>query len=225
LELDELTAAAAAMDAAGFQLHLHAIGDAGIRLALDAIEEVARRNGVRDRRPVIAHTHLVHPDDLARFRRLGVIANFEPLWAQANEIMDELTVPRLGDERSRWQYPIGSLLRDGASVSFGSDWPVSSHEPLDGIAVAVTREVPGKPDIPAFLPEERITLDQALTAYTAGTANQAGDEADCGVIAVGQRADLVVTAQDVLQVPARELGDVAVTGTWLGGRRVHREGD
>lgn len=218
--LDELTAAASAMDAAGFGLHLHAIGDAGIRLALDAIEAVTRRNGVRDRRPVIAHTHLVHPDDLPRFRDLGVIANFEPLWAQDNEIMRELTAPRLGPERSRWQYPIGSLVRRGAAVSFGSDWPVSSHEPLDGIAVAVTREVPGSPDVAAFLPDERITLDQALAAYTAGTAFQAGDESDRGLLAAGQRADLVVTAQDVVRVPPRDLGDVEVAGTWLAGRPV-----
>ncbi|MFA9430310.1 amidohydrolase [Egicoccus sp. AB-alg2] len=226
---DELTQAAAAMDAAGFQLHLHAIGDAGIRMALDAIDAVARRNGPRDRRPVIAHTHLVHPDDLPRFRRLGVVANFEPLWAQDNEIMRDLTVPRLGPERARWQYPIGSLVRDGAHVSFGSDWPVSSHEPLDGIAVAVTRQVPGEaPGAGAagdevFLPDERIGLDAALRAYTAGTAHQAGDEAEAGTIALGQRADLVVTAQDVLRVPPRELGDVEVAGTWLRGRRVHGE--
>ncbi|HSK23574.1 MAG TPA: amidohydrolase [Egicoccus sp.] len=221
-DLDELTRAAAAMDAAGFQLHLHAIGDAGIRLALDAIEAVAARNGARDRRPVIAHTHLVHPDDLPRFRELGVVANFEPLWAQDNEIMRDLTAPRLGAERTRWQYPIGSLVRDGAAVSFGSDWPVSSHEPLAGIAVAVTRQVPGGHDDRVFLPGERIDLDAALRAYTAGTAHQAGDEADAGTIAVGQRADLVVTAHDVLRVPPRELGDVDVDGTWLAGRPVHR---
>ncbi|MEX2504691.1 MAG: amidohydrolase [Egicoccus sp.] len=221
-DLDGLTRAAAAMDTAGFQLHLHAIGDAGIRLALDAIEAVARRNGVRDRRPVIAHTHLVHPDDLPRFRELGVVANFEPLWAQDNEIMRNLTTPRLGEERRHWQYPIGSLIRDGAAVSFGSDWPVSSHEPLDGIAVAVTRQGPhdgGERDV--FLPDERIDLDAALRTYTLGTAHQVGDEAEAGRLAVGQRADLVVTAQDVLRVPPRELGDVEVDGTWLGGRSVH----
>ncbi|MBS3940842.1 MAG: amidohydrolase [Actinobacteria bacterium] len=220
-DLEELTRAATAMDAAGFQLHLHAIGDAGIRLALDAIEAVARHNGARDRRPVIAHTHLVHPDDLPRFRELGVVANFEPLWAQDNQIMRELTVPRLGERRSRWQYPIGSLVRDGAPVSFGSDWPVSSHEPLDGIAVAVTRRAPGAAADEGFLPEECIDLDAALGAYTRGTAYQAGDEADAGTIAVGQRADLVVTAQDAVRVPPREFGDIEVDGTWLRGRRVY----
>lgn len=218
----ELARAATAIDAAGFQLHLHAIGDAAIRMALDAIAEVERTNGPRDRRPVIAHTHLVHPDDLPRFCQLGVIANFEPLWAQNNEIMRDLTVPRLGPERARWQYPIGSLVRGGARVSFGSDWPVSSHVPLDGIAVAVTRR--GASGIGAdapFLPEQAIPLDAALSAYTAGTAFQAGDEADAGTIEVGSRADLVLTSQDVTVVPPRELPDIEVEATWRAGVPVH----
>ena len=221
-ERDELVQAAAAMDAAGFQLHMHAIGDAAIRLALDTVEQVAARNGPRDRRPVVAHTHLVHPDDRRRFRELGVIANFEPLWAQDNEIMRELTEPRLGPRRSGWQYPIGSLIRSGARVSFGSDWPVSSHVPLDGIAVAVTRRGRTGPAAEhAFLPEEAITVDEALAAYTSGTAFQAGDDDDAGQLAVGQRADLIVTDQDLAVVAPHELPDVGIEATWRGGARVH----
>jgi predicted amidohydrolase YtcJ len=220
-EPGELAEAAAAMDAAGFQLHLHAIGDGAVRMALDAFEEVAARNGPADRRPVVAHTHLVHPDDLPRFRSVGAIANFEPLWAQPNEIMTELTEPRLGPERRTWQYPIGTLVRGGARVSFGSDWPVSSHRPLDGLAVAVTRQRPDAADDEVFLPEQRIDLEQALAAYTAGTAFQAGDERDAGVIEVGRRADLVVTTEDLRRVPARELGAVGIAATYLAGTPVH----
>jgi predicted amidohydrolase YtcJ len=220
-ELDELVEAAAAMDAAGFQLHLHAIGDAAVRRALDAFEAVGTRNGPADRRPVVAHTHLVHPDDLPRFRALGAIANFEPLWAQPNEIMTELTEPRLGAVRSGWQYPIGTLVRGGARVSFGSDWPVSSHRPLDGLAVAVTRQRPDEPDGPVFLPDERLGLDAALEAYTAGTAYQARDEGVAGTVEVGRRADLVLTDADVTRVPPRELGDVEVVATYLQGEQVH----
>jgi predicted amidohydrolase YtcJ len=222
-EREELVRAAAAMDAAGFGLHLHVIGDAAVRMALDAMEAVARVNGPADRRPVLAHTHLVHPDDLSRFRSLGVVANFEPLWAQDNEIMRDLTVPRLGPERARWQYPIGSLVRSGAPVSFGSDWPVSSHVPLRGIAVAVTRR--GASGVGAeapFLPEQAITLDQALSAYTAGTAYQAGDELTAGTLTVGHAADLVVTGEDVTRMPPHQLDDVEVVGTWLRGKAVHR---
>src|SRR5690606_10891836 len=108
-------------DADGFQIHIHAIGDAGVRMALDAVETAAREHGERDRRPVIAHTQLVHPDDRPRFAALGVIANFEPLWAQHDDSMLDLTFPRLGRERSALQYPIATLLRSGAPVSFGSD--------------------------------------------------------------------------------------------------------
>jgi predicted amidohydrolase YtcJ len=220
-EPGELVDAAAALDAAGFQLHGHAIGDAAVRSMLDTVAAVDERNGPRDRRAVVAHTHLVHPDDLPRFAELGVIANLEPLWAQRNAIMTELTEPRLGPERSRWQYPIGALLRSGAHVSFGSDWPVSSHEPLRGIAVAVTRQTPEARPPEGWLPEQRITLEQAMHAYTAGTAYQAHDDHDAGHIAVGRRADLLATDQDVARVAPLELAEVEVTGTWRRGERVH----
>lgn len=218
---DDLAMAAGALDAAGFRLHLHAIGDAGVRTALDALQEVARRNGARDRRPVVAHTHLVHPDDLARFAALGVVANFEPLWAQPNEIMLELTEPRLGPERSTWQYPIGSLLRSGAHVSFGSDWPVSSHEPLRGLAVAVTRQTTHGDPPGGWLPDERLSVTDAVAAYTAGTAYQAHEEDEAGSLALGQRADLVALGAPPAALGGRDMADVPVTGTWLAGDRVH----
>jgi predicted amidohydrolase YtcJ len=218
----QLAEVCAAADAAGFQLHMHAIGDAAVRSALDAVAHVEDVNGPRDRRPVVAHTHLVHPDDRPRFRALGAVANFEPLWAQPNAVMVDLTEPRLGRERSGWQYPIGTLLRSGAHVSFGSDWPVSSHVPLEGLQVALTRRVPGDADSPVLHPDERITLDQGITAYTLGTAYQAHDEADAGTITVGARADLVLTDEDVTAVPADALGEVTVTGTWRAGMRVCR---
>jgi predicted amidohydrolase YtcJ len=116
----ELAEAVTAFDRAGFQIHVHAIGDAGVRMALDALEAAARENGHRDRRPVIAHTQLVHPDDRARFAMLGVIANFEPLWACLDDTMVKLTLPRLGPRRSALQYPIGTLARLGAPISFGA---------------------------------------------------------------------------------------------------------
>ena len=222
-EPDELLAAAAAMDAAGFQLHLHAIGDAAVRLALDTFAAVAERNGPRDRRPVVAHSHLVHPADRPRFAALGAIANFEPLWAQRNEIMTELTEPRLGPDRSAWQYPIASVRRTGAHISFGSDWPVSSHVPMHGIAVAVTRRgASGQGARAAFLPEEAVDLDTALSAYTAGSAYQAGDEDVAAGIAVGQRADLALLAADLSVLAPDDLHHVEVAGTWLAGVPVHR---
>src|SRR5690606_9834915 len=139
-----------------------------------------------------------------------------PLWAQSNEIMVELTEPRLGPERSRWQYPIGTLVRSGAHVSFGSDWPVSSHEPLKGMAVAITRQTDAGYPPEGWLGDERITLEQAVDAYTLGTAYQAGHERAAGRLELGQAADLVAVDARLHDVPARHLGDVEVAGTWVG---------
>jgi predicted amidohydrolase YtcJ len=218
----ELAEAVAGFDAAGFQIHIHAIGDGGIRAGLDAVEHASRQNGARDRRPVIAHTQLVHPDDLPRFAALGVIANFEPLWAQLDPIMVELTEPRLGKERSALQYPIAGLGRSGAAVSFGSDWPVSSMNPLEGIAVAMTRQTRDAVPPEGWLPEHRLSLADALAAYTSGSAWQAFADGESGTLAVGRRADLCVLGADITSMPGLDVADVPVTGTWLGGVEVYR---
>ena len=220
-ELADAIAAADAADALGFQAHVHAIGDAGVRLALDAIAETARRNGPADRRPVLAHVQLIDPADLTRFAALGVIANLEPLWAQSDPLMTELTLPRVGAARGARQYQIASLLRSGARVSFGSDWPVTAYQPLHGIATAVTRQTPaGDPD-GGWLPAERVSAASALAAYSAGVAYQAFEERHWGVLRPGMRADLVHLAADPAVIPARELRDLPVLGTWLAGTRTH----
>ncbi|MEO7369556.1 MAG: amidohydrolase [Ilumatobacteraceae bacterium] len=216
-----LKEAVRAFDADGFQIHIHAIGDAGVRIALDAIEHAARLNGPRDRRPVIAHTQLVHPDDRARFATLGVIANFEPLWACLDSSQTDLTFPRLGEQRSALQYPIATLVKLGARISFGSDWPVSSHRPLDGLAVAVTRRNATGEPIDGWVPEERISILQALHAYSAGSAFQAFDD-DAGTLQVGARADVVVLDRDITTIAGDEVPGAAVDETWVGGARVFR---
>jgi predicted amidohydrolase YtcJ len=218
---DELADAIAAADAAGFQAHVHAIGDAGVRLALDAIAETARRNGPADRRPVLAHVQLIDPADLPRFAALGVIANLEPLWAQPDPLMTELTLPRVGAARGARQYQIASLLRSGARVSFGSDWPVTAYQPLPGIATAVTRQTPAGHPGGGWLPAERVTAAGALAAYSAGVAYQAFEEHHWGMLRPGMRADLVHLAADPAAIPARELRDLPVLGTWLAGTRTH----
>ena len=118
------------LDARGFQLHYHAIGDRAVREALDAIEAARRANGARDGRHHIAHIQVIHPDDLPRFRALDAVANAQPLWAVHEAQMDDLTIPILGPERTGWQYPFGSLLRAGARLAFGSDWTVSTRGPV-----------------------------------------------------------------------------------------------
>jgi predicted amidohydrolase YtcJ len=217
----ELADAITAADTAGFQAHVHAIGDAGVRQALDAIAETTRRNGPADRRPVLAHVQLIDPADLPRFAGLGVIANLEPLWAQPDPLMTELTLPRVGDIRGARQYQIASLQHSGARVSFGSDWPVTDYRPLPGIATAVTRQTPaGNPD-GGWLPAERVGAASALAAYSAGVAYQAFEDRQWGVLRPGMRADLVHLAADPAVIPAPELRDLPVLGTWLAGTRTH----
>ena len=217
----ELADAITAADAAGFQAHVHAIGDGGVRLALDAIAETGRRNGPADRRPTVAHVQLIDPADLPRFAGLGVIANLEPLWAQPDPLMTELTLPRVGPARGARQYQIATLVNSGARVSFGSDWPVTAYQPLHGIATAITRQTPaGDPD-GGWLPAERITAATALAAYSAGVAHQAFEEHRWGVLRPGMRADLIHLAADPAAVPARDLRDLPVLGTWLAGTRTH----
>jgi len=213
---EELVEAVTTFHSHGFQIHIHAIGDGAIRSALDAIGAAGQRNGPLQR-PVIAHTQLVDPADLPRFATLGVIANFEPLWARLDPIMVDLTIPRLGSERAVHQYPIGSLLRSQARVSFGSDWPISSMDPLQGMAVAVTRCTETGEPSNGWLPDERIDLDTALRTYTAGSAYQAGLEAESGSIEVGRRADLAIINADLDKVDPMDLWQLEVEQTYLNG--------
>lgn len=216
--MEELTDAATAVDALDFQLHLHAIGDGAVRIALDSIEEVAKCNGPRDRRPVIAHVQVVAPEDIGRFARLGVVANFEPLWACEDDVMKVLTVPRLGVERSAMQYPIGSLAAQGVHVSFGSDWPVTCHEPLPGLATAVHRRPVDQPMAPSWIPKERINTETALRAYTSGVAYQGFAEHRRGALLPGLDADLVWLSADPLAAASQDLHGIRVQGTWRKGR-------
>ncbi|GGL08285.1 amidohydrolase [Streptomyces flaveus] len=217
----ELAEAVIAVDVLGFQPHIHALGDGGVRVALDAIEAAVRTNGTYDRRPVIAHAQLIDPADLPRFAELGVIANLQPLWAQPDRLMTELILPKIGPERGARQYQIAALLASGARISFGSDWPVTDHEPLRGIATAVTRQTPeGIPD-GGWLPQERIDTATALAAYSAGCAYQAFEEKKWGVLRPGMWADLVHLAADPVETAPRDLADLPVLGTWLAGRRTY----
>ncbi|WP_309081512.1 amidohydrolase [Zhihengliuella sp.] len=209
------------VDAHGFQIHIHAIGDAAVRQALDAIEHAVAANGPRDRRPVIAHAQLVDAADMARFAELGVIACMQPLWAQLDALMTVLTVPRLGTERSERQYALRSLLRTGATLSFGSDWPVSSGAPLEGISVAVSRTTEAGDPAGGWTPHEILDVGVALDAYTRAVAFQAfadASDAPWGRIEPGASADLVWLSADPRAVSAPDIARLEVRETYLAGR-------
>lgn len=216
-----LAEAVCAFDAAGFQTHIHAIGDAGVRASLDAIEAALRANPPWDRRPVITHVQVVDPADLPRFAALGVIANFEPLWAQPDPVQTELSIPRIGAHRAELQYPMGELARDGVRLSFGSDWPVSSHLPLEGVQVAVTRRTFAGEPRGGWIPRQRLTVEEALTAATTGVAHQAGADERLS-LAPDAPADLVLLSADPRAGDPMEIRHARVLGTWLGGRATHR---
>jgi predicted amidohydrolase YtcJ len=210
------------IDREGLQVHVHAIGDRAIRASLDALEAARARNGVRDSRHQMAHIQLFDPADIPRFRELGVVANFQPLWAYADSYITELTVPVLGPERSRWLYPIRSLVASGAVVVAGSDWSVSSMNPLDAIEVAITRRPVGDSESSSFLPEERVDLPTMLAAYTINGAYAHDEERRTGSIEIGKAADLIVLDRNLFEVPEAEIHGVNVLWTLLEGREVFR---
>ncbi|MFV0132285.1 amidohydrolase [Streptomyces sp. HMX87] len=219
LDAARLPAYVTELDALGFQCHFHALGDRAVRDALDAIEAARTANGPSDTRPHLAHLQIVHPDDVPRFARLGATANIQPLWAAHEPQMDELAIPFLGPERAARQYPFGALLRSGAVLAAGSDWPVSSPDPLHGVHVAVNRVEPGG-RAPVFLPAERIGLAAALTTYTAGSA-YVNHLDDSGRIREGMLADLVVLDRDPFDGPPEAIAGTRVALTYVGGERVY----
>jgi len=208
-ELLEATAAAAEHR---YALHIHAIGDAGVTDALDAIEAAGAPAG-----SVIAHTELVREGEFLRFARLGVTANFEPYWAQRNAMLLSC-VPRLGNQRVDRMYEMRTALDLGVALSFGSDWPVSSFVPLEGIQVAVTRATLEAPD-DRWTPQQAVTAREAFEAYSEGVARQMGD-VSCIGLTPGNAADFVVLEHDPFEGPATSLVKSNVLATWVGGQNV-----
>jgi predicted amidohydrolase YtcJ len=204
---DVLRTMCVALDAERFAVHAHAIGDRAVREVLDALTAARRANGPRDARHQIAHLQLVDPEDLPRFRALGVIANCQPYWAFEDGYLRDLTRPILGDERVDRMYPFGSLARLGATLAFGSDWSVSTPDPLRLIAVATRRVDPDEPsDTQLGPPAERLSLDAALRAATRGAAiANTFDDLD-GTIETGRAADLVLLDGDMDVTPGAPAG-------------------
>jgi predicted amidohydrolase YtcJ len=210
------------IDALGFQPHFHAIGDRAVRASLDAVEAARRANGPSDTRPHIAHIQVIHPDDVPRFRELDVAANAQPLWAVHEDQMDVLTIPFIG-ERWRWQYPFRSLRAAGAVLAMGSDWSVTTANPLWEIDVAVERRYAEWFDRrEVFLPDERLELVDALAAFTSGSA-YVNHLDETGTIDVGKLADLAVLDRDLFDRGAGAINEARVVGTFVEGQPVYED--
>lgn len=220
---ETLKAYAVALDAAGFDIHMHAIGDAAVRAALDAVEAATAENPPRERHHHMAHIQLINPADIPRFAELGVAANMQTLWAYADSYITDLTEPYIGPERSRWLYPNGALARAGALLVSGSDWPVSTSDPFDAIETAVLRMDSDGGDEP-WLPEHRLTVMDMLRALTINGAILTGEADERGSIEPGKRADLVIIDADPLTIDPADIGDIAVVMTMLDGDAVYTRG-
>ncbi len=211
------------LDAEGFQIHFHALGDRAVREGLDAVEAARRANGPRDNRHHLAHLQVVDPADVARFRTLGASANMQPFWACNDPQMVELTRPFLPPDRFALQYPFRSLRRAGAILAGGSDWTVSTPNVMAEVEVAVTRVSPEDRSADPLLPDEALDLPDALAAYTIGSAYVNHLDGVTGTIEVGKLADLVVLDRDIFAPDTGPLGDVRVLLTLLEGDVVHED--
>ena len=221
VEPEFLKRAVTLLDAQDFQVHFHAIGDGAIRQSLDAIEEALLENGQRGNRHHISHIQIIHPDDIERFADLNVVANFQPLWANADEYVLELNLPFIGEERTSWMYPIKSVLNTGGMIAFGSDWSVSTANPFMQMETSITRLGAADEPYPEFTPEERIDLESAIVAFTINAAFVNNQEDDTGSIEAGKLADLIVLDQNLFDIEPSSMSDTQVLLTLFAGEPVH----
>lgn len=223
IDPQELQRIVARLDAELFDIHLHAVGDRAVRECLDAVASCGARTG--DRRHQIAHIDLIDPSDVHRMSALGVIANVQPLWAREDRVLVDTKLPYLTPAQQEHHFAFDALRRAGVQLAFGSDWPVSSPDPVWGIHTAVNRTAP--PDDPhaqdahaqsvPLLAREAIDVPAAVHAYTAGAARANRLEERTGTLEPGKLADLVLLDRDPYSVPQTELGSLRVRATMVGG--------
>jgi len=219
---EEMLEAALHFDAQGYQLHIHSIGDAAVQQALNVIEKVIATNPEWDRRPTIVHAQLISASDLTRFAQLGVIANFQPLWTYLDPMNKELIEPRLGTTRNNQQYQLASVLKTGARISYGSDWPVTSQIPLQALAVPTHRQSPDRLPANGWSAHEAVSIEESLSFYTEAVAYQSKNEGRFGKIEVGMDADLMILEQNPLASDPHDVARIKIKAVYKSGVAVLR---
>jgi hypothetical protein len=206
-------------DRAGFQLAFHAIGDRANHVALDVFAAIQAANGPRDRRDRVEHAQIVAQSDLSRFGALHIIASMQP-----SHLLDDerWATDRLGPDRVKGAYAWKSMQKNGASLAFGTDFPVESINPLRGLYACVTRELPGGGPAGGWHPEERLTMSECIQAYTVGSAYAEFEEQRKGTLATGMLADIVVFPADITGMPAKNLLCTPIVMTIVGGQIVYQ---
>jgi len=220
MDPDKLKSLAIERDKVGFQLNFHAIGDRANRVSLDVFQAVAKVNGRRDRRDRIEHAQVVAPDDLPRFAKLNVIASMQPShqttdmrWAES----------RVGPERIKGAYAWNTLEKSGARLAFGTDYPVEVVSPFRGLYACVTRQLPDGTPPGGWQPQEKISLQDCISAYTTGSAYAEFEEGKKGELKAGEYADFIILSKDLTKIPASDYTKTEVLRTVVGGRTVYEK--
>lgn len=229
IDPEQLAEITTVLDGHGFQVHFHGVGDRAVRECLDAVAAARRTNGPNDLRHQIAHLDVVDPADIPRFAELGVMANLQPLWARRDVEIEETKLPLLGADRQENHFPFASLVAAGAEVAMGSDWPVTSPDPLWGLHTAIHRTAPRQDPhgnerarTDALIPGQRLPADVALRGYIRGSARANHLDAETGRIFPGALADLVLVDGDLTDPAAFETARVRTT--WVDGEVVYDAG-
>jgi predicted amidohydrolase YtcJ len=218
---DQYKATVAALDSRGLQIFTHAIGDRAVRLALDAYQNAAEVNHTQDARPRIEHIETISAQDIDRFGKLGVVASMQPLHSYPDEDTLSIWARNIGPERAKRPWVWRSIEQKGGVLAFGSDWPVVTLNPWPGVQTAITRQTSDGEPVGGFVPQQRLSLDDTIRAYTLGAAFAGRREKAEGSLETGKLADFIVLDRDLFKIEPSEIGKTQVLLTVVGGKVVY----